>query len=207
MLIQTDLRFLLPIQPEQTIIILGHYASLAEAISSANSTVINFLLSTQEFNPGSAHLHQALIVDERWPLPLTRASADHIIAPIIPQHQAIAMLLDEASRILKPGGWFFFGIHSPSPVNRLPFISSMLRILLQRQDFHQAMLYGAYPGLKRPRYLIPLVSSGSAYHFYQRIFVPRSSRGLLAQRLAVLLARLGLQRILFNDFGFIAQRS
>jgi len=208
MMIQSDLRFLLPIQAEQKIIILGYYPDLAEAISSASCTTIQIITpkNPPQVRPESAQTYRALIDARHGRLPFATASADHIIAPIAHEHKSIAAIVAEISRILRPGGWFLCGIHQTNKLNWLSSSANAVQTLLRHPEFNQATLYGAYPGLHRPRYMIPLTSSGPALHFFQRLFVPRSPQGLHAQRLAVLLVRFGLQRILFNDLGFVAQR-
>lgn len=219
--VQSDLRFLLPIQAGQQVAIFGHAPELVDAIATAGITPINVLPGdcADKNDNGRAHVYHAATAYQQ-PLPLVSASVDHVLMPVLVDQQP-EWIIGEVARVLKPGGWFFLGISNAQGWQRLCLWlgrwkeqsktqpSSSIRAyrrLLKKKRLNVLNCYGVYTDLKHPRYLVPLEIPGAAHHFFEQIIVPYSWQAAVGQRLAVFLTQIGRQQLLFKDFGFVAQR-
>ena len=210
--VQADLRFLLPVQAEQRVAILGYMPELAEAIKAA-SAHCTLLLTDESAKPSQASLiyERKQITGES--LPLKSASMDHFFVPLLAS-AVISWLLPEVTRVLRPGGWLFLGVRNRFSLHQirlrqqggLAFTLSRLKGLFPTNQWQNIECYGVHEDLQSPQYLVPLATSGMSQYFYDQVFIPHSQAAAWGQRLALYLSQLGGQRFLFRDLGLVAQR-
>lgn len=210
--VRADLRFLLPVQAEQEVAILGYVPELIEAIVAAPAHCTVLLADTP------ARLSQALPVCERKQitgeiLPLSSSSMDHFFIPQLASAVA-SWLVPEATRVLRPGGWLFLGVHNRFSLYQvrlrqrtdLALTLSRLKGLFPADQWQNIECYGVHEDLQSPQHLVSLATPGMSQYFYDQIFIPYSQVAAWGQRLALYLSQIGGQRFLFRDLGLVAQR-
>jgi hypothetical protein len=201
---QADLRFLLPLHSGQQVVVLGNAPQLIEALLAENIHV--------ERDIYQAKYHE-LSVNA---LPFEPASIDHVIIPLPPDARLL-WWLDEAARILKPGGWLLLGVHNAMRLQRLRFwkrdrsrgVSLMwfnCQKLFARKGFQIANGYGVHDDLQRPQHLVPLERPAITPYFFEHVIAPASRVGRLAQYVAALLTNLRLHSVLYTDIIIVASR-
>jgi hypothetical protein len=218
--VQSDLRFLLPIQPGHQVTILGHAPELATGIANAGGITTIVLSEDSYMRDYSSICHQ--VITNHYSLPLATASIDHMLIPMIVHRQA-ARLYSEVGRVLKPEGWLFLGMRNRISLHSLDFRYILqkyksaknrqtslsvrtCRYLLERNNLRVESYYGVYEDLRHPQYLVSLDHANAAHYFFEQIFTPHSWYGALLQRLAIGLTHLNKQSITFKDIGILAQR-
>jgi len=214
--VRSDLRFLLPIQPEQKIVVLGNAPEMVEVLNASGYAVINLLPDISNDSDGKTCQWNP---ETRQSLPIATANIDHVLVPLL-IHQQTDWIFGELTRVLKPGGWLFLGFYG-NPIlnwigvvlgkrrmqNKACFSVDVIRNLIMENDCLVLNVYGVYRDLSHPRYLVPLENPGVAYHLFDQFVVPRSWQTEFLRRLAAIMIRLGLQTLVFKDFGLVAQRS
>jgi hypothetical protein len=144
-------------------------------------------------------------------------SADHVIVPVLLEHN-YKELLQEISRIIKPGGWLLLGFRNAEGLSRLAFWKTAgkngaphvalntCQELLTAAGFGILSAFGVRQNLENPQFLIPLDRRATSHFFFQRIFFPNTRAAALAQKAASVLTSAGLQRVLFTDIAVLAQK-
>lgn len=209
--VQADLRFLLPVQAEQQVAILGYVPELVEAITDA-SAHCTLLLADEPVKASQALSVYAQKQITSKSLPLDTASMDHFFVPQLASALA-SWLLPEVTRVLRPGGWLFWGVRNSFSLHQInlkqqryhALTFSRLKGLFPANQWQNIQCYGVHENLQSPQYLVPLATPGMTQYFYDQIFIPHSQTAALAQRLALHLSHIGGQRFLFRDLGLVTQ--
>ena len=200
---QAELRFFLPLSPGQRVGVLGDSKPLIETLTADGLTVT--IISPPADHP--------LITDDSGN---PNIDLDHLI---IPEYSLdyYDPCLSRVLQRLKPGGWLLIGIHNSESLYRIfsnkgavlqPFFSlKECCDLLCRNGIQIVRCYGAYDELEHPEILVPFDTGEAAYFFFRNIFVPATRFAAWTRPVAILLASIGLQRMLFRGLVIIAQRA
>ena len=210
--VQSDLRFLLPIARGQCVGVPGGFPKLIADLKNSGVEVIDPQQISVEMKM------EGMTAQAEY----SGAVLDHIIIPQI-QSESMMTWSSEISRMLKPGGWLYVGVQIPFfNWTRIRLISQKIKrqnhkphlflmppwladsfpdvLYLKRQCF------GVYKDHQHPRYLIPLEHKQAAQHFFARMRIPYSKQGALFLKTAAVMCKMGLQHLLFDNFGFLLQR-
>jgi hypothetical protein len=199
---QAELRFFLPLAPGQRIGVLGESKQLLDALAAGGLEITII--------PRSANL----------PLEITETGnaindLDHLI---IPEYSSDCYdpCLSRIVQRLKHGGWLLIGIHNSESLYRTfskkgtvvqhCFSIRDSSVLLGKNDIQAVHCYGVYDELKHPEILVPLEPHEAACFFFRNILTPATRLAAWTRPIAVLLASIGLQRMLFRDLVIIARR-
>ena len=198
--VQADLRFLMPLHSGQQVVVIGEAPQLTAALEEED-------IITSMVMPISDTKH--LLLADR--------SADHVIVPVLQEHD-YHQLLQEISRVIKVGGWLLLGFRNAEGLSRLAFWKGAKKNgaprvalntcheLLTASGFDILTAFGVRQNLENPQFLIPLDRRETSHFFFQRIFFPNTRAAALAQKAASALTSAGLQRILFADIAVLAQK-
>ena len=193
--VQSDLRFLIPIHQGDRALIFGGTKALGEAIQSEK-----------------VELTTAEQVDS-----IPAESADHVLIPELTK-ELLNGFPDQYSRILKPNGWIFVGVHNAESLERLAFwklkrkAKFRLSIRQCKKMFHKNGIevvgfYGVNKNLQHPQFLIALEHKEQTAFFFEHMYYPYSRRGAVMQTIAQWMVALGMHRCLFNDIAIVARRA
>ena len=193
--VQSDLRFLIPIHQGDHAVIFGGAKALGEAILSEKA--------------------ELAIADQAQSIP--SESADHVLIPELTK-ELVNGFPAQYSRILKPNGWIFVGVHNAEALDRLAFWKRKARrrfrlsIKTCKKLFHKNGMevvgfYGVSKNLQHPQFLISLEHKEQAAFFFERMYYPYSRRGAIMQTIAQWMVALGMHRYLFNDIAIVARRA
>jgi len=200
---QAELRFFLPLAPGQAVGVLGDSRHLIEALTADGLTVTTI-------SPPADH--SLMTGDPGNPT----IDLDHLI---IPEYSSDCYdpCLSRILQQLKPGGWLLLGIHNSEaqyhifskkrPVGQFRISLGKSSDLLSRNGLRILRCYGAYDELEHPEILVPLDTGEAAYFFFRNIFVPAIRFAAWTRPVAILLASIGLQRMLFRGLVIIARRA
>src|SRR5688572_25382980 len=136
---QADLRFFLPIEPQQSVLVVGDAPILVNALEAiAKVTAVKTWEESAHFVPHSFH---------------------HVLIPYLPKSVAP----DDILRLLQPDGWLCVGVANAQRLQRLRFLKqrpSSARQLsyaqLQGYFPNQQAIYGIHDSLRNPQYFVPL---------------------------------------------------
>jgi hypothetical protein len=196
--VQSDVRFLLPLRPGQSVALIGAQQSLMDAVECDGMK-----LSVPAVSDGT------LIMEP--------SSVDHLIA-VDPALSSRAAMLKEFARVVKRGGSVFIGISNAAS---LQFLMRRFRgmregahgLTLQRAitsleevGFKPESYYGIHTDLSQPSFVVPLEGPHPSHYYFSNVYVPYSLPSVLSRQSAFLLIRLGLQQLLFADLGLVARR-
>jgi len=200
---QAELRFFLPLSPGQRVGVLGDSKPLIETLM-ADGLIVSII------SPPADH---PLIIDDSGN---PNIDLDHLIIPEF-SSDCYDSCLSRIVQRLKPGGWLLLGIHNSKALYHIlskkrPVGHSRISLgkssdLLCRNGLRIVRCYGAYDELEHPEILVPLDTGEAAYFFFRNIFVPATRFAAWTRPVAILLASIGLQRMLFRGLVIIAQRA
>jgi SAM-dependent methyltransferase len=213
--VRTGLQTLLPLRPDQSVLILGQSWQLAFAVAGGGITPILVIGPGEDrfdLPNGAAVARQV----HAWldQLPFSARSIDVVLIPVLAEAAAEAVL-QEAGRVLRPGGGLVLCVASaPWWRRRVPSRSGpSAEVSLGRghrelaaAGFDTLNHYGIHGGYRHTPHLIPLEHPSAVRYFYQRLFVPRSAVAAATRRGAPLLTLGGLQHHLFRQVAIVARR-
>jgi hypothetical protein len=210
--VQADLRFLLPVQAEQQVAIVGYVPELVEAVREVPAYGTLLLTGEAVETPPALPAYDQRQIEEES-LPLRDASIDHLFVPQLATSMA-SWLLEEVSRVLRPGGWLFLGVHNRFSLHRIwlrqqsqyALTWSGLKEMFPADRWQHVQCYGIHENLQSPQYLVSLTIPEISRYFYEQLFVPHSQVAAWGQRLALGLSRMGSRGFLFRDLGLVAQQ-
>lgn len=189
---QADLRFLLPVQPGQQVLLIGDVPILAQALAEV------------------AHLTHLSTWAEMADLPAYHF--DHIFIPRLTKPM-LPDLNAHLTRLIRPGGWACFGVQNARRLHRLRFwkrprhgVEAVQWTLRQCQAFPQTKtVYGVYRSLKQPEILVPLSSPALTRFFIERLLQPASRSSRFVKKFLLILIRFKFHYWVFNDMIIVTQ--
>ncbi len=200
---QAELRFFLPLAPGQAVGVLGDSKPLIETLTAdgLNVTIISL--------PAD---HPLITDDSSNP----NIDLDHLII-LEYSSDCYDPCLSRIVQRLKPGGWLLLGIHNSEALYHIlskkrPVGQSRISLgkssdLLYRNGLRIVRCYGAYEELERPEILVPVDTGEAANYFFRNVIVSTTRFAAWTRPAAILLASIGLQRILFRDLVIVARRA
>jgi hypothetical protein len=209
---QSDLRFTMPLQAGQKVVVLGRAFALAESLTDAGLKALLFFPVANRDTTALGHC----IAGEGEQLPVSQRSVDHVLVPEYTLDMA-GWIPGEVVRILKSGGTLglgFFnqtslaGWHSsrnPQGTEFIPLAGATIDQWLSKNGLRLKASYGIWTNLKQPRYLVPLSHKAPVTFFFSQLFTPYSWKTALVQPIVSLAARLGWGQILFPHLYIVAQ--
>jgi hypothetical protein len=199
---QAELRFFLPLAPGQRVGVLGDSKQLLDALA-ADGLEITIIPPPASLPLETAETGNAI------------NDLDHLV---IPEYSSDCYdpCLSRIVQRLKPGGWFLIGIHNSESLYRTfskkgtvvqhCFSLRESIVLLGKNDIQTVHCYGVYDELEHPEILVPLDTREAACFFFRNIFMPATRFAAWTRPIAVLLASIGLQRMLFRALVIVARR-
>lgn len=175
--VQTDIRFLLPLEAGDRVCLFKGNPSLQQGLS----------------DDGLIHV---LAAEESGTV-LPAAGMDHAVIATMPQRD-FQSTLAEASRVLRPGGTLFLGI--------LPPHRRTIRRMLRKSGFDVISIWGVRDNLSNPQYFIPLENAAASRYFFEQIHIPGSFRSEVFRRLSKVVTALGLHSYLYREFTILARK-
>lgn len=199
-----SLRFMLPIRPDDRVLVLGASPALAASLDAQGVSVLSVTGTSGARE--ALQLRGDVAIAGRDVLPCGDATVSHVLVPEVPQDQA-GLLPTEIARVLRPGGGLFLGM--PYRLRSRNTSATYIRAGRRRLEaggFTDIEVYGVLYNLARPRHLVPLDSSAALRWYFDSAYLPLSRKGALAVHAARAAARFKAPPALFPALGFVARR-
>lgn len=195
---------MLPIEPQDSVLLVGPSPRLAGSLHAEGASVLSLLRPADEGYAG--HLSGEVVVASGDTLPCGDSTAGHVLAPEIGEEYA-GFVPGEVSRVLQPGGGFFLGTpyRLRSRAGPAEYVRSGRR-RLESGGFTDVRVYGVLRSLARPRHLVPLDSPAALRWYFESAYLPRSRKGALALHVARGATLLRTPPVFFPALGFVARR-
>ncbi len=217
---QADFRLFVPYQPGQRALVFGDALELAESLADwgVETTLVSSKLSQNIHKPNIE------IIPASWPLSIASESCEHVLIPEMLVSYP-GGCLDEAARLLKPGGWLFLGVENRQSLEQ--FIKTILgknkrraansrgtlkrlsldgaKKILSAHGFAVVRVVGVASNLQKPGLYIPLDAPEIIRDFYITMHSPYSWKDRIMYGVARLFVGIRLQRALFTHFILVAK--
>lgn len=198
-----SLRFMLPIEAGDRVLVLGVSPRLTRSLDGAGCSV---LTSVSPHERDHAQRVTGDVVVTAGSLPCGDARFDHVVVPIL-RTEHVPLVPGELARVLRPDGGLFLGMSYRLRSRARPGTTIRRgRRLLEDNGFGRVSVYGVRRSLESPRYLVPLDSPAVMTWFLSTTYLPQTTRGALAAPVLGTAAHLRMPPLLFPDLGFVARR-
>ncbi|PWT91794.1 MAG: hypothetical protein C5B54_04650 [Acidobacteria bacterium] len=173
----SDLRFLIPLQPGQSVCLVNPSCSLLEAFLSEPLNTI--------------------VVPEFDRIFFDNPDVDHLVFHHTPLND-LKKLIQDVSQTLRSKGSVLFGVQNRYKQTAIH--------QLKAHGFDLLGVYGAWQNIDNPEYLIPLHDSKVTRYFFEHMNRPSSLKGEVFRRAAVILALVKLHFYLFRQVVIVAEK-